>query len=282
MYISDELIEKLIKEDSPYMDLTTLILGIGNITGSIRFFSREDAVLCGTEECTRIFDRLNIEVIAAKPSGSPIKKDEIFLEGRGSAENLHTAWKICQNIIDYSSGIATKTNRLLQRASKVNPDISILTTRKNIPGTKELSIKAVISGGGFPHRLGLSETILIFKQHMNFLSGIDGLIKLLPEIKHKACEKKILAEVETLDNAITLCKNGIDGIQFDKIPSEILKTYVAALKSINPSVIILAAGGINETNIEDYAESGADAIVTTSVYYSKPIDIGCKIEPFNS
>ncbi|WP_446898570.1 ModD protein [Clostridium sp. LBM24168] len=281
MYISDELIDKFIKEDSPYMDLTTLILGIGNMKGSIQFFSREDAVLCGTEEAARIFDKLNIDIKFMKHSGSLIKKDEIFLEGIGSAENLHTAWKICQNIMDYSSGIATKTKGMLDKARKINPDISILTTRKNIPGTRELSIKAVISGGGFSHRLGLSETILIFKQHLNFLGGIDGLVALLPSIKHKACEKKVLAEVEVLNDAIVLCKNGIDGIQFDKVPSGTLKTYVSTLKNINPSIIILAAGGINENNIEDYAASGADAIVTTSVYYSRPIDMGCKIKPSN-
>lgn len=102
---------------------------------------------------------------------------------------------------------------------------------------------------------------------------------MIKKVKAKACEKKVIAEVESLDEAIELCKNGIDGLQFDKIPCDILRENVSILRDINPSIIILAAGGINENNIHDYAKTGVDAIVTTSVYYAKPIDIGCKIEP---
>ncbi|KZL91435.1 ModD protein [Clostridium magnum] len=280
MYISNETIDRFIKEDVPYIDLTTLVLEIGGQKGKIQFFSRENAVLCGTEEVARIFNKLNINVTKSCASGSLIKKNEIFLEGEGSAESLHIAWKTCQNILDYSSGIATKTKNLVDKIAAINPNISVITTRKNIPGTKELAIKAVIAGGGFPHRLGLSETILIFKQHLNFLGGIDGLTEILNKVKSKTCEKKVIVEVEDLETAIDLSKKGVDGLQFDKIPFNTLKRNVDIIRDINPSIAILAAGGINENNIEDYAKTGIDAIVTTSVYYAKPIDVGCKIEPF--
>lgn len=279
MFISDETIDRFIKEDVPYIDLTTLVLGIGEQKGIIQFFSREDAVICGTEEVSKIFSKLNIELTKTCASGSLIKKNEVFLEGKGSAENLHIAWKISQNILDYSSGIATKTRKLVDEVSLINPDLHIITTRKIVPGTKELALKAVIAGGAFPHRLGLSETILIFKQHLNFLGGIDGLISILKNVKAKACEKKIIAEIENLDQAIELCKNGIDGFQFDKVSPEELKKNVNILRSINPSIVILAAGGINESNISEYAKTGINAIVTTSLYYAKPIDMGCKITP---
>lgn len=279
MYISEELIDRFINEDVPYVDLTTLVLGIGGQKGKIQFFSREDAVLCGTEEVIKVFNRFNIKLIKAGASGSLINKNEIFLEGNGNAEDLHMAWKVSQNILEYSSGIATKTKKLADEIFPINPNLHIITTRKVIPGTKELAIKAVIAGGGFPHRLGLSETILIFKQHLNFLGGINELTKILKEVKAKACEKKIIAEIENLDQAVELCKNGIDGVQFDKVPCAELKTNVDTLRSINPSIVILAAGGINESNIKEYAKTGVDAIVTTSVYYAKPIDIGCSITP---
>lgn len=279
MYISDEIIDRFIKEDVPYIDLTTLVLGIGGQKGKIQFFSREDAVLCGTEEVVRIFDKLNITVNKSCSSGSLINKNEFFLEGEGNVENLQMAWKISQNILDYSSGIATKTKKLVDKVHTINPNTSIVTTRKNIPGTKELAIKAIIAGGGFPHRLGLSETILIFKQHLNFLGGINGLTEILTKVKSKACEKKVIAEVENLEDAVKLCEKGIDGLQFDKVPCDSLKRNVEILRNINPSIAILAAGGINEDNIVDYAKTGIDAIVTTSLYYTKPIDIGCKIEP---
>lgn len=277
MYITDELIDRFIKEDVPYIDLTTLTLGISGQKGAIQFFTREDAVLCGTEEVVKIFNKLNIELIKTKASGTLIKKGEVFLEGKGNAEDLHIAWKVSQNILDYSSGIATKTKSLVDKVSTINPNIHIITTRKVVPGTKELAIKAVVAGGGFPHRLGLSETILIFKQHLNFLGGIDELIKIIESVKSKACEKKVIAEVENIEQAIMLCKNGIDGIQFDKVPYDDLKSYVDILRNINPLIVILAAGGINEDNIVEYAKTRVNALVTTSVYYAKAIDIGCKI-----
>lgn len=148
-----------------------------------------------------------------------------------------------------------------------------------IPGTKELAIKAVIAGGGLPHRLGLSETILIFKQHLNFLGGIDKLNKIIKSVKSRACEKKVIVEIENLEQAIELSKSGVDGIQFDKIPYDKLKENVSIIRNINPSIIILASGGINENNIIEYAKTGVNAIVTTSIYHAQPIDIGCNIIP---
>lgn len=279
MYISEELIDRFIKEDVPYIDLTTLALGINGQRGRIQFFSRESAVACGMEEVVKILNRLNIDVTKTCSSGSIIEKDQIFLEGEGNSEDLHMAWKVSQNILEYSSGIATKTKKLVEKVSRVNPNVQVTATRKVIPGTKELSVKAVIAGGGFPHRLGLSETILIFKQHLNFLGGVEGLIKILKNVKARACEKKIIVEVENLNQAVQLCKNGIDGIQFDKIPWNELKSHVHILRDIDPSITILAAGGINESNIEEYAKTGVDAIVTSSMYYAGPIDIGCRIVP---
>jgi len=107
--------------------------------------------------------------------------------------------------------------------------------------------------------------------------GIAELIEIIESVKSKACEKKVIAEVENIEQAIMLCKSGIDGIQFDKVPYDDLKSYIDTLRNINPSIVVLASGGINESNIEDYAKTGANAIVTTSVYHAKPIDIGCKI-----
>lgn len=279
MYISEELIDRFIKEDVPYIDLTTLALGINGQRGRIQFFSRESAVACGMEEVVKILNRLNIDVTKTCSSGSIIEKDQIFLEGEGNSEDLHMAWKVSQNILEYSSGIATKTKKLVEKVSRVNPNVQVTATRKVIPGTKELSVKAVITGGGFPHRLGLSETILIFKQHLNFLGGVEGLIKILKNVKARACEKKIIAEVENLNQAVQLCKNGIDGIQFDKISWNELKSHVHILRDIDPYITILAAGGINESNIVEYAKTGVDAIVTSSMYYAGPIDIGCRIVP---
>ncbi|WP_037373319.1 ModD protein [Anaerovorax odorimutans] len=278
IYISDEDIDRLIKEDVPYIDLTTWVLGFGEEIGRSIYFTRQDAVLCGTEEVIRIMNKLNIEVEASKPSGSLIKSGENFLTAKGKAKDLHMAWKMCQNIFDHCSGMATKTKELVDIVKSENPNMEIVTTRKCFPGTKALAVKAIMTGGAYPHRLGLSETVLVFKQHTNFIGGFEGFIKEIPNIKHKLCEKKLIVEATSIDEAAKLCEAGVDGIQFDKLTHEVLKEGVPKLRNISPNVLILAAGGINEKNAKEYAKTGVNAIVTTSLYQAKPIDIGVKIE----
>lgn len=278
IYISDETIEKFIKEDVPYLDLTSHILNMNKYNGRIRYICREEAVICGTEEVLRVFQKLKVKPVYYLASGSKVPPKTVIIEGKGNAEQLHQAWRISLNILEYASGIATRTAEFLEKARAFNPKIQVVTTRKNFPGTKELSIKAVVAGGGLPHRLGLSETVLIFPQHLTFLGGIDNLKKEMVAIKAKACEKRVIVEVERVEEAIEICVAGADGVQFDKINSEELSEAVIALRRINPNLVILAAGGININNIADYAKTGIDAIVTSAVYYGKPVDIGTEME----
>jgi molybdenum transport protein len=84
-------------------------------------------------------------------------------------------------------------------------------------------------------------------------------------------------EVESAVDALRLCRAGVDGIQFDKsAPGEIGES-VRSLRSINPGIVLLAAGGINGDSIEEYAGAGVDAVVTSSVYFGKPTDVGVKM-----
>ncbi|MZP29812.1 ModD protein [Heliobacterium undosum] len=279
VYMTDEAIERLLKEDVPYIDLTSMVLGIDGQQGIMRFTSREKAVIAGTEAAQRLMTKLGIEVSAQAASGTEVTPGEVFLEARGPASRLHMAWKVCQNILEYSSGIATRTRRLVEKAKAINLRIQIVTTRKIFPGTKELAIQAVIAGGGFPHRLGLSETVLIFAQHLNFIGGLEGLLAQMEALRARASEKKIIVEVADLEQALRLCHAGVDGLQFDKVPPAELAAMATAIRSVNPKVTMIGTGGINEQNVEDYAKAGVDVISTTWVYFGKPVDIGVRITP---
>lgn len=277
-FISINEIDRLINEDVPYIDLTSWTLGIKEQVGQITYFTRDDAVVCGTEEVRAIFDRLHIEMDHMVPSGRQVIAGSELITGTGRAEDLHMAWKVGQNILDSCSGIATKTKKMVDIVKAANPNMAILTTRKGFPGTKALATKAIMAGGAMPHRLGLSETILIFKQHLNFIGGFDGLLNKLPEIKAECCEKKIIVEATTLDQAFNLCQAGVDGIQFDKMSVTELINAVNNLRAEFPDKVLLAAGGINETNIAEYAKTNVNGLVTTSLYSAKPIDVGVRIE----
>lgn len=277
-YTADETIERFIKEDIPYIDLTTVILGIGKQKGKLQFTSREAAIVCGSEEVNKIMDKSGAVTSSFLPSGTWVKPGEIILEAEGEAQCLHMAWKVALNMLEYGSGIATRTGKLINLAKSINPRIELVTTRKIFPGTKELAIKAVIAGGALPHRLGLSETVLIFKQHMNFLGGISGLLNKMEEIKARACEKKVIVEIDCEEDAVKLCNAGADGLQFDKVPAPELGKIVERIRKINPQITLIGTGGINEENIAEYAKTGVDAISTTWVYFGRPADIGVTIE----
>ena len=161
VYIADETIERWIREDVPYGDLTSWLLEIGGRRGKIEYFSREETVVCGTEEAARIFIKLGATVQTVLPSGSLVKPGQLLLAAEGTAAGLHQGWKVVLNILEYASGIAARTHRLVKVAKNINPKLEIVATRKSFPGTKELAIKAILSGGALPHRLGLSETVLM-------------------------------------------------------------------------------------------------------------------------
>ena len=274
--ISDARIDELIAEDVPYIDLTTEVLGIGATPARIEFFTREACVLCGTEEAARILERLGATVTNAKASGTKLEAGESFLEAEGSAASLHKAWKVCLNLFDHLSAVATKTNELVQAAKAVNPACEVLTTRKSMPGVKDLLTKAVTAGGAFPHRLGLSETVLIFDNHTRLMGGFDAFLEALPSLRSRCIEKKMFVEAGA-DEARALARVGVDGIQFDKIAPEELGPLVQEIRGIDPRCTLIAAGGINAGNAAAYAATGVDGLVTTACFTAKPLDMSARI-----
>ncbi len=277
MYISDSTLDQWLKEDVPYFDLTTMSLEIGAKTGVLEFRSREPLVICGTEEVERMASKLGVHVLETVSSGTELLEQQVFMKISGKAEGLHLLWKVALNIFEYYSGISTRTRCLVDKAKQVNPEIAVATTRKTMPGTKAMSIKAVLCGGAVVHRLGLSETILIFKQHRNFFDSDDLFLRKLATLRNSVSEKKIIVEVENEEQALMFCRGNVDGIQYDKFTPHHLQTVIAQVKQQNPRLVHLAAGGINISNVEEYAACGADVLVTTSVYFSKPVDIGASM-----
>lgn len=277
MYVSDSYLEQIINEDAPDLDLTTFVLGIGDKDGCIEYFTREEALLCGTEEAVRIFDMLGCKEYEIESSGTMLKPGDVFMRVWGRAEGLHMGWKACLNIFEYYCALATKAKAMVDAVHAVNPRCEVLTTRKRMPATKPLDMKALLLGGAVPHRLGLSETVLVFDQHLAFYpGGMDGLVKDMPKLKAKCCEKKIFVEAGRVD-ALRLAKAGVDGLQLDKMPVEELSRLVEEVRAVNEHVTLVAAGGINTDNAAEYAACGVDGIATTCLHFAKPKDMSVRM-----
>ena len=279
IHISDSDVDRLIEEDAPYGDLTTHLLGIGNVSGRIMFSTREETTLCCTEEAAKVFQKCGAAVISCMPSGTTLPSGVGFLAVEGSAESLHSGWKVALNLLEYASGIASRTQRIVEKCRAVNPALTVVTTRKSFPGTKKIAIKAITAGGALPHRLGLSETILVFKQHTAFFGGLESFIGTVSELKIRARETKIIIEADTVEEAVLVARSGADIVQLDKISPAGLVGAVTSIRAVNSNILISAAGGINETNAAEYAATGIDIIVLSSVYFATPSDIGVDIQP---
>lgn len=263
----------------PYFDLTTTILGIGNKKGEITYTSRHDMVVCGTEEVQRIFNKFDISTYTFTPSGTFIESGKTFLTAEGKAGDLHKIWKATQVLLEYACGMATKTYKLVSTAKRANPDVCVVTTRRHFPLTKKISIKAILAGGDLPHWLGLSETILVFGGHLNFYGGYKKFFNDLEDIKKKVPGKKVTVEVKDMEMAMKAIKAGVDILQLDKFSVSEVKKVVKIARQEGKDIKIAAAGGINETNIADYAATGVHLIVSSCAYFGKPADIKVRLMP---
>jgi len=278
IYFSDSEIDAFISEDIPYFDLTAELLGVCG-EAFLSFAAREDGVASGVEEAARICEKLGLKALIKTASGRRVKNGDSLLEAHGNAKATLKAWKPSQNILEYSSAVATQTAKMIEAIQNVSPHTHFATTRKTIPGVKKLALKAVLNGGGYAHRLGLSESVLIFAQYAA-LSGLS-LEDCVKKAKDGTKEHKIAVEVKSISDATKAAKAGADIVQCDKLNPDEIREAIQIVKSIDEHIAIIATGGINLQNAALYAAAKPDIIVSSSVYYAKPFDIKVAIAPLD-
>lgn len=275
--IPDQQLDAFLAEDVAFLDLTTHVLALGEKPGIMRFSARAAMVVACIEEAGRIISRAGGSVELFACSGERYEAGTLLLSATGSADSLIRAWKVAQTLVEIASGIATTTAAIVTAARAEKPDIAVACTRKSAPGTKLIALKAILAGGATPHRLGLSESILIFPEHCSFL-GDEPPEKTILRVRRAAPEKKIVVEVGTEELALAWAKAGADVIQTEKFAPDAVASVAQALTGLKPRPLIAAAGGINADNAALYARAGADILVTSAPYWGKPADVSVKIE----
>lgn len=278
-----ELLESWLEEDLGIFDLSSTVLGVGEQEAKIAWVAREPMIVACTEEVARMVRQYGGEVLHYIPSGQRVEPNAELVVAHGKAQVLLDCWKVAQNLLEYACSVATRAEKIVNTAQLVKPGIAILTTRKHPPGLRRVAQKAAMAGGAFPHRLGLSETVLIFPQHRALIAGgwVD-LRSILNKQRHYLIEKKIVIEANSYEEACEAARSGADIVQFDKVEPPELSSWCSSLRKEWPNLSLLAAGGINQDNVADYANSGVDALVTSSLYFGPPADIGVNIQPIES
>ncbi len=279
IYFTENDIDRIIEDDVPAGDMTTTLLNLKGKKASIAVFARDKMTVCCTEEAIRMYQKVGLNILNWLPSGRYIDQGEEILRAEGDAANIHLIWRTGGAMIEFASGIASRTAMLVNTAHSINPDISVAGTRKHPPYLKKIALKALIAGGGTPHRTGLSDTILIFREHLLFTGGYEHLNDVIKKIKQQQKERKIVIEAHTQKEALICAQAGADAIQMDKLDPEQFARCAFECKKINPAICMLAAGGINITNAAGYVKAGADVLVTSWIYYAPPADIRIEIKP---
>ncbi len=116
----------------------------------------------------------------------------------------------------------------------------------------------------------------MFDHHLTFFGGFDAFVEQLPSIRSRCIEKKLFVEADA-EHARVLAAAGVDGIQLDKVPVDELSALVSELRSIDPRVTLIAAGGINPQNAAAYAATGVDGLATTAPFTAKPLDMSVRM-----
>lgn len=270
------MVDALLAEDVPYGDLTTEALGLAGQPARLSMSMRAASTVCGVELARDLFltAGATAEVLAASGDAVPEGGDILIAEGEGAA--IFAAWKVGQTLIEYLSGIATATARLVAAARSVAPDVAVVTTRKTFPGTKAMMIAAIRAGGAAPHRLGLSETLLVFPEHAAFLDDVGARVAAL---RRAMPEKKVVVEVKAIDEVAALLPARPDIYQCEKMTPAMIAEVVALVKAADPTIEVAAAGGVNAQNAAAYAAAGAQILVSSSPYWAKPADVKVVISP---
>lgn len=275
MRLSDAEILDYINEDLPYFDLTTSLQDIDK-KASLEIYSRDEICVSCVDVAASIARLLGCESEIFVKNSQICKAGDVIINIYGSYEDVHKAWKLAQVALEYASAISTYTNKMSKAAKSVNEKCEVLATRKSFPFAKKFCVKAVLEGGGGMHRLGLSDSVLFFKNHIKAYASFDEFLSHLPEFKAKMVERKICVEAENLDEASKLLKARCDVVQCDKFSPELIQNVLALRDEISPNTMILAAGGVNLLNAKDYAN--ADAIVTSAMYSKGVADISARLE----
>jgi molybdenum transport protein len=264
--LTDHDLTRLLQDDVPNGDLTTTALAIGECAGRLEFRARQAMTAACTEEAVRMFELAGASAELVTPSGTSVAAGTAILRANGPATSLHTAWKAAQILVEWASGIASATAAIVAAAGQ----IPVACTRKNAPGAKALSIKAVRAGGATMHRLGLSETLLVFAEHRLFLNETPA--QTIARLRRAQPEKKIVVEVADIAEARLWAAAGADVLQLEKFsPEQVAESRTATADFSH--LLLAAAGGINANNAAAYARAGADLLVTSAPYAAPPRDV---------
>lgn len=235
------------------------------------------AILCGIDEIITLFEICNCKTQKMFEDGTKIEQKIKVLEIEGKTRDILKAERTALNLLMRMSGIATETRKYVDIVSKIS-DVKISATRKTVPGLRTLDKKAVVVGGGVPHRMRLDDMVLIKDNHLKVTKSVKKSI--IKARKNLGSAIKIECEVTNLKEAVEAIESGADFVMLDNFSPSAAQMTIKELKKLgirNKSKIELS-GGVTLENLDEYAKTRPDIISVGEITHSpKSIDFSLEI-----
>lgn len=272
----NHFIDNALQEDLGSGDYTSLACVPSTAKGKAKLLVKENGILAGVELAKKIFGRVdkNLIIKIFLQDGSPIKKGDIAFVVQGKSQSILKAERLMLNCMQRMSGIATLTNRFVLRTKGTKA--KILDTRKTTPNFRMLEKWAVQIGGGYSHRFGLYDMMMIKDNHIDFCGGIKQAIIAVNEyLGRNKMNLKIEIESRNIREVKEILSIGkVNRIMLDNFsPGEVKK----AVKIINGKMETEVSGKINLKIVRQYAKCGVDFISVGALTHSvKGLDMSLK------
>lgn len=277
MHSIDDLIEISLKEDIGYADITTDNLVDPELEGVGVAIAKENFVVAGLEIAKRVFQSLDEKVVyeSGFKDGDRLEQGGTIFQVSGKLGALLKGERTALNFLQRLSGIATHVRSYVDELK--NTAVRLVDTRKTTPGMRFLEKYAVRVGGGFNHRMGLYDGVLIKDNHIAACGGITASVeRIRSKISHLV---KIEVEVSTLDEVKQAIAAGADVIMLDNMNIKRIKESIAL---IGDRATVEVSGGVTKDSIGRLADIGVDLIsVGAFTHSARSMDISMRIKSTN-
>jgi nicotinate-nucleotide pyrophosphorylase (carboxylating) len=275
-----ETLLRFVQEDAPWGDLTTELTVDPEDEARGKIVAKTSGVFAGREEVETLTSLFNLKTNLKIKDGERFEANTILGEIYGKAKDILLIERTLLNLLSHMCSIATATRAATDLIKSKGLKTRIAATRKTHPGLRLFEKKAVKIGGGDTHRMDLSSMVLIKDNHINLCGSVGEAVKRARAAASFAT--KVEVEVRSLAEALEAAEAGADIIMLDNMSPEGVKEVVKEFerRGLRNRVLLEASGGINQTNLLDYAQAGVDIISMGSLTLSPPpVDLSLEVEP---
>jgi nicotinate-nucleotide pyrophosphorylase (carboxylating) len=275
-----ESLIRFLREDIGQGDLTSEYVVDKELKSSSFIICKSElAVVAGLEEAQIIFDMCKCDSKVLVKDGDVVKNGCKVMTIKGRTRSILKAERTALNLIMRMSGIATDTKKFVDIVRTVSKDIRITGTRKTAPGLRFFDKKSIELGGGYAHRNTLDEMILIKDNHLAVTNSIREAISMASQ----KAGKNIMIECEVSDtkSSVEAIKSGADIIMLDNFSPQQAQETISYLKKsgLRKKISVEISGGVNFSNIKEYAYALPDMISVGSLTHSsKSVDFSMEME----